>query len=82
MAKSSNLAGESSQWPIRSGEGAALGTLGISYHSLGQFQKAIEYSEQDLAIARQVGDITGEARTLGNLMSFVPEQRTNDIPDK
>ncbi|MEG4357005.1 MULTISPECIES: tetratricopeptide repeat protein, partial [unclassified Microcoleus] len=38
----------------RLGEGTALGTLGGAYRSLGDYTKAIEYSQQSLAIARSI----------------------------
>ncbi|MEG3943150.1 tetratricopeptide repeat protein, partial [Microcoleus sp. w2-18aC4] len=37
----------------RQSEGAALGSLGIAYLSLGDYAKAIEYTQQWLAIARE-----------------------------
>jgi tetratricopeptide (TPR) repeat protein len=40
-------------------ESAFLGNLGIAYHALGQVEKAIEYYEQALAIAREIGDRKG-----------------------
>ena len=45
----------------RSGEGQALGNLGLAYYSLGQYQTAIDYHQQDLDIAREIGDRSGEA---------------------
>jgi len=39
----------------RAGEGEAYGNLGIAYHSLGHYAKAIECHVQDLAIAKEVG---------------------------
>ena len=45
----------------------ALGNLGLAYSDLGETRKAIEYYEQDLAIARETGDRRGEGMTLGNL---------------
>jgi tetratricopeptide (TPR) repeat protein len=44
-------------------------TLGRAYQSLGDYAKAIEYHEQHLAIAKEVGDRAGEGRAysyLGN----------------
>ena len=41
--------------------------LGIAYYSLGDFNKAIEYQAQHLAIAKEVGDRAGEGRAYGNL---------------
>ena len=51
----------------RSGEGKAYGNLGNAYHSLGNFQKAIECHEKDLKIAKEVGDRSGEGTAYGNL---------------
>ena len=39
----------------------------IAYHSLGNYAKAIEYSQQSLAIAREIKDREGEGNALGNL---------------
>ncbi|GCA83308.1 photosystem I assembly protein Ycf3 [Microcystis aeruginosa NIES-2522] len=50
------------QWETNS-----LGNLGNAYQSLGQYQKAIGYYQQSLAIARELGDRRGEAYSLGNL---------------
>lgn len=41
--------------------------MGISYNSLGEIKKAIEYYEQTLVIAREIGDRFGEGGTLNNL---------------
>ena len=49
------------------GEGCAYGNLGNAYHSLGDFQKAIEHHELRLKIAKEVGDKAGEGRAYGNL---------------
>ncbi|MEG3851254.1 CHAT domain-containing protein, partial [Microcoleus sp. herbarium19] len=51
----------------RRSEGWALGILGLAYESLGNSAKAIEYSQQSLAIARQIKDPQGEVRGLGIL---------------
>ena len=47
--------------------GAILGNLGNAYSDLGQVERAIEYYEQALAIAREIGDRRGEGADLGNL---------------
>ncbi|XP_068696759.1 tetratricopeptide repeat protein 28-like [Montipora foliosa] len=49
------------------GEGRAYGNLGNAYCSLGNFKQAIEYHNQHLSIAKEVGDRAGEGRTYGNL---------------
>jgi tetratricopeptide (TPR) repeat protein len=41
--------------------------LGIAYHRLGDYRKAIEYHEQSLIIKREIGDRLGEGASLGNL---------------
>lgn len=51
----------------RSGEGNALGNLGLAYQFLGNYAKAIEYQQQSLAIAREIKDRNGEGTALGNL---------------
>ncbi len=47
--------------------GVILGNLGIAYKNLGDPRKAIEYYEQALVIAREIGDRKGEGNQLGNL---------------
>ena len=49
------------------GEGRAYGSLGNAYHSLGDFQKAIEYHERHLKISKEVGDTAEEGRAYGSL---------------
>lgn len=39
----------------RAGQGHAYANLGDAHHSLGEFEKAIDYHEQDLKIAKEVG---------------------------
>jgi tetratricopeptide (TPR) repeat protein len=51
----------------RQGEAAALGGLGIAYDALGDYAQAIDFHQQQLEIARQIGDRQGEANALGNL---------------
>jgi tetratricopeptide (TPR) repeat protein len=49
---------------------ASLTSLGNVYNSLGEYQKAIEFDQQSLAIAREIGDRGGEASSymgLGNV---------------
>ena len=48
-------------------EGAWLGNLGNAYAALGDVHKAIEFYEQALVIAREIGDRQGEGADLGNL---------------
>ncbi len=48
-------------------EGAALGSLGIAYNSLGRYEEAIDFHQQNLTIAREIGDRQGEGKALGNL---------------
>ena len=51
----------------RAGEGRAFGNLGNVYHSLGDFQKAMEYYERLLKISKEVGDRAGEGRAYVSL---------------
>ena len=44
----------------RAGEGVALGHLGIAHAALGRPGRAVEFFEQRLAVAREVGDRRGE----------------------
>ncbi|MFM6446580.1 MAG: tetratricopeptide repeat protein, partial [Microcystis panniformis] len=46
---------------------ASLTSLGNVYYSLGEYQKAIEFYQQSLAIFREIGDRGGEAKSYGNL---------------
>ncbi|NET01345.1 MAG: tetratricopeptide repeat protein [Sphaerospermopsis sp. SIO1G1] len=46
---------------------ASLTSLGNAYQSLGQYQKAIEYHQQSLDIAREIGDVRRESSSLNNL---------------
>ena len=46
---------------------AALGSLGFSYHALGEYEKALAYMEKTLALRREIGDKQGEGTTLNNL---------------
>ena len=39
----------------------------MAYHSLGEYRRAIEFYEHDLAIARETGDRRAEGKALGNL---------------
>jgi tetratricopeptide (TPR) repeat protein len=41
--------------------------LGLTYHYLGNYVKAIEYGQQQLVIARKIKDRQGEGATLTNL---------------
>ncbi|KEI69117.1 hypothetical protein A19Y_4470 [Planktothrix agardhii NIVA-CYA 126/8] len=41
--------------------------MGNAYYSLGQYQKAIEFHQQSLTIAREIGDRNGEGNNLNNL---------------
>ncbi|MGB3516852.1 MAG: CHAT domain-containing tetratricopeptide repeat protein [Elainellaceae cyanobacterium] len=51
----------------RRGEGNVLGSLGVPYANLGQYQVAIDFFEQSLAIAREINDRLGEENALNNL---------------
>ena len=47
--------------------GVILKNLGIAYRILGETRKGIEYYEQAMKIAREIGDRKGESANLGNL---------------
>lgn len=51
----------------RQAEANSLGSLGVAYHKLGEYRKAIEFHEQSLKIKREIGDRNGEGNSLGNL---------------
>lgn len=57
---------EQEKWRL----GASYTDLGNAYHSLGQYQQAIDFYQQWLAIAREIGDRRGEATSLQNLGSL------------
>ena len=65
----------------RSEEARTLNNIGLFYYSLGEDQKALDYYNQALPIARAVGDRFGEAMALGNIayanlrMQQLPEAR-------
>ena len=46
---------------------ASLISLGTAYSYLGQYQRAIEFHQQHLEIARDIGNRQGEANSLGSL---------------
>jgi tetratricopeptide (TPR) repeat protein len=46
---------------------ASLTSLGNVYKSLGEYQKAIEFHQQSLAIDREIGDRGGEGKSYNNL---------------
>ena len=58
---------EAKQNNTRFEEGRAYGNLGKAYRNLGDFQRAIEYHEKDLSIAKDVGDWAGEGQAYYNL---------------
>ena len=58
---------EAKQNNSRFEEERAFFYLGNAYQSPGDFQRAIEYHEKDISIAKDVGDRAGEGRTCCNL---------------
>ncbi len=51
----------------RAAERVHLCNLGLAYHALGEYRRAIEFHEKHLTIARELGDRRGEGSALGNL---------------
>ncbi|NET06126.1 MAG: tetratricopeptide repeat protein [Symploca sp. SIO2B6] len=51
----------------RNQERKALRNLGLSYHSLAEYPKAIEYHQQSLKLALELNDRYGEVAALGSL---------------
>jgi CHAT domain-containing protein len=51
----------------RESEAVSLGNLGNIYYYLGQYQKAIDYQQEALAIESKIGDRNEEALMLNNL---------------
>ena len=51
----------------RTGEGIALGNMGIAYADLGETRRAIQFFEQRLTLAREIGDRRGEGNALWNM---------------
>lgn len=49
------------------GEGNAVGNLGNVHNASGQYEEAIAYYKQALAIRQKIGDVRGEGSDLGNL---------------
>ena len=47
--------------------GNAYGYIGIAFHSIGYFRKAIEYHEKHLKVAMEIGDRAGEEKGYRNL---------------
>ena len=45
----------------------ALNSLGLSWHALGEYDQALDYLKQSLAILREIGDQQGEGATLNNI---------------
>jgi tetratricopeptide (TPR) repeat protein len=53
--------------PTRGDEGATLSNLSGIYRARGDYDTALGYLEQSLAICREIGDKAGEGTTLNNL---------------
>jgi tetratricopeptide (TPR) repeat protein len=59
-------------------EGGDLGNLGNVYADLGENRRAIQFYEQRLQIAREIGDRRGEGIALANLGMANKESGTQD----
>jgi tetratricopeptide (TPR) repeat protein len=58
----------SPEWTAaRRAEGTQLGNLGIAHRQQGEGQRAIEYYQQALRIAQEIGDRRGKGNQFGNL---------------
>lgn len=51
----------------KEGLAAALGNIGLIYHTRGELDKALDYHQQSLKIHREIGQKEGEASALGNI---------------
>lgn len=49
--------------------GSVFSALSSAYWALNQLDKAISYMQQDLSVAKSLGDVAGEKRAFGNLGS-------------
>jgi hypothetical protein len=52
----------------RKGEGRACGSMGSAFHSLGQFEKSLEYHQKHLSISIELGDNDGRDRASRNTL--------------
>jgi tetratricopeptide (TPR) repeat protein len=55
-----------------------LGNLGVAYKNLGETRRAIQFYEQYLAIARELGDRRGEGNALWNMSVALDELGQHD----
>ena len=51
----------------KQGEATDYGNLGNVFYSMGEYGKAVEYSQKALVITKEIGDKTKEASCYGNL---------------
>ena len=56
----------------REKHGKALNRLGLAYYSQGDYDRAIDFQQQALEIAREIGDRNGIAHSLSDLGSAYP----------
>ncbi|MDE5080310.1 MAG: tetratricopeptide repeat protein, partial [Trichodesmium sp. St18_bin1] len=59
-------------------DGICLTHLGNVYYSQGEYDKAMEYYQQSLQIAREIGNRSGEGNALGNLGNVYNSQGKYD----
>ncbi|CAG7815969.1 unnamed protein product [Allacma fusca] len=50
-------------------KGSVISALSSAYWALNSLEKAINYMQQDLSVAKSLGDVAGECRAYGNLGS-------------
>ena len=63
----------------RAGEGSTLNNIGAVYRNQGNYDEALRFFTDALAISQQVGDRAGEGSTLWNIGTTYAKQRQFDL---
>jgi len=58
--------------------GEALGQIGKQYHHLGDYETALDYLKQSLAIQQQIGDIAGMCATFNSMFKFLSLEKQQE----